>query len=456
MDKRAQIDAAVRDAGPSAADGAATVAATGSAKAPVTAHKASVEDGDQGIPLDDAAAGPTSAIPPVGFQVLRVLALVTIACAGLYTIADFFGPLFLALTLVLTVRPIHRRLVKYHVPGFISGTITILVLVIVLGAIAGLMAWSLAGLPETLMRYQEKFSDIVDEVTDFAQQWGFSTEEITNQLSAQFDAATIIAWIRSAAGSLMSAGTIIGILALCVLFLTVDTIRVNNRADVVQHRDSDFYRAICSFEGRVRQYWLVASIFGLVVSVINYFVLVFLHVPMPLTWALWTFITNYIPNVGFILGVIPPAIMGLVDSGWSTALWVIVIFTVINVTIQGMIQPKFTGDAVGLSTTITFVSLLFWTAVIGPLGSILAVPLTLFFKALLVDSSPSTRWIEAFLIPESDARRKREKGLYNPGTDLEVFHAFGESRSRLSETLGTRSQRSVSRLSRAKRRSSRK
>jgi AI-2 transport protein TqsA len=62
------------------------------------------------------------------------------------------------------------------------------------------------------------------------------------------------------------------------------------------------------------------------------------------------------------------------------------------VVIQTVIQPKFVGDAVGLSVTLTFISLIFWSWVIGPLGALLAVPLTLLVKALLVDIDPTTQW----------------------------------------------------------------
>ena len=65
--------------------------------------------------------------------------------------------------------------------------------------------------------------------------------------------------------------------------------------------------------------------------------------------------------------------------------------------IQSLIQPKFTGDAVGLNTTTTFLSLMLWTIVIGGLGSVLAVPLTLFAKAVLIDADPRSAWIGIFL-----------------------------------------------------------
>ena len=76
---------------------------------------------------------------------------------------------------------------------------------------------------------------------------------------------------------------------------------------------------------------------------------------------------------------------------------VIIGYSLINFVIQSIIQPKVMADAVNLSLTLTFVSLIFWTFVIGAMGAILAVPLTLLTKALLLDVDPSTRWISSLI-----------------------------------------------------------
>ena len=81
-------------------------------------------------------------------------------------------------------------------------------------------------------------------------------------------------------------------------------------------------------------------------------------------------------GVGFVLGLIPPVLLALLQGGVRQAVLVIVAYSVINFMIQSLLQPKFVGDAVGLSVTLTFLSLVFWTFVIGPLGALLAVPLT--------------------------------------------------------------------------------
>ena len=110
-------------------------------------------------------------------------------------------------------------------------------------------------------------------------------------------------------------------------------------------------------------------------------------------WALLSFITNYVPNIGFVLGLAPPALRGLLAGGWGEFIAVVVVYSVLNFVIQTLIQPRFVGDSVGLSVTVTFVALLFWGWVLGALG------------ALLVDVDPRGHWLDALLREEPRAPR---------------------------------------------------
>ena len=122
-----------------------------------------------------------------------------------------------------------------------------------------------------------------------------------------------------------------------------------------------------------------------------------LGIPGAFVWGVLAFVTNFIPNIGFVIGVIPPAIIGLLEGGPGLMLAVIVLYSVINFVIQSIIQPKFQADALGLTTTLTFLSLVFWAWVLGPLGAILALPLTLLLKAIFVDVDPRARWLSPLL-----------------------------------------------------------
>ena len=119
-------------------------------------------------------------------------------------------------------------------------------------------------------------------------------------------------------------------------------------------------------------------------------------------------VTNYIPNVGFLLGLLPPTLIALLNGGPGDSIAVVESYALINVIIQTLIQPRFTGDAVGITGTVAFLSLIFWAYLLGVLGALLAVPATLLVKALLVDHSESSRWVGALI--NSSPRRKPKTG----------------------------------------------
>jgi AI-2 transport protein TqsA len=155
--------------------------------------------------------------------------------------------------------------------------------------------------------------------------------------------------------------------------------------------------ALRHFAWGTRQYLIVTTVFGLIVAVLDSVALALLGIPLAVTWGLLAFITNFIPNIGFVIGVVPPALLGLLTGGPSLMIIVIIVYCGLNFVVQSIIQPRFIGDAVGLSVTVTFVALVFWAWLLGPLGAILAIPLTLLAKSMLVDVDPQARWAHALL-----------------------------------------------------------
>src|SRR5699024_12478301 len=92
----------------------------------------------------------------------------------------------------------------------------------------------------------------------------------------------------------------------------------------------------------------------------------------------------------------------LLYRGWQSALWVFIAYSVLTFVIQAIIQPKFTGESVGVTPLISFFSLLFWVWVLGWLGALLALPATLLLKALLVDADPRSKWVNILLASDPD------------------------------------------------------
>jgi predicted PurR-regulated permease PerM len=184
-------------------------------------------------------------------------------------------------------------------------------------------------------------------------------------------------------------------------FMTLDAVAFSNRLPPIRRERPEVIAALDNFVRGTRSYLLVSTVFGLIVAAVDAGFLWLVGVPLPLLWGLLAFITNYIPNIGFIIGLVPPALLALLEGGPQLMITVIVAYSLINFVIQSIIQPKYVADAVDLSLTLTFLSLIFWSFVIGPLGAVLAIPLTLLTKALLLDVDPNTRWMSSLVAGRS-------------------------------------------------------
>lgn len=350
--------------------------------------------------LGDRAGTSTAPLPASrsqGETIALVLAALVVGAVGLYLMRDLFAPAFFALTLVITVRPLVSWATRHGVPrpvAAVAAVILVFAFVISLFVALGVAA---AQLIDTLPQYSEKFQGIWKQIQGLLTDMGIDQAALLDQATNAVDTSRLVTMAQSLLGQLTSAGAMLGVMALTVVFLLFDTAKIEIRAQALGILKPGLASALGNFASSVRSYWLVSTIFGLIVAVLDVIALGILGVPLAITWGVLSFITNYIPNIGFVIGVIPPALLALVDSGPWTALWVVVAYMVLNFVIQSLIQPKFTGDAVGLNTTTTFLSLLFWSTVVGGLGTILAVPLTLFVKALLIDSDPRSRWVGIFL-----------------------------------------------------------
>jgi predicted PurR-regulated permease PerM len=263
------------------------------------------------------------------------------------------------------------------------------VIVLTLGSVA----WAAVELVNLLRgdKYESELSAAQADLTELANRFGVTGDDLDSIIDG-IDLGSVAGQLTSALSGALGVLSALGLMSLTMIFLVMDATKFNRSLASVANDKPDVVAALRKFASATRSYFVVATTFGLIVAVIDVVALLIIGIPLALVWGVLAFITNFIPNVGFVLGVMPPALLAYLQGGWQLALWVIVVYSVINVIIQTVIQPKFVGNAVGLSVTLTFVSLIFWSWVIGPLGALLAVPLTLLVKALLVDIDPTTQW----------------------------------------------------------------
>ena len=121
-----------------------------------------------------------------------------------------------------------------------------------------------------------------------------------------------------------------------------------------------------------------------------------LGVDFPILWGLLAFLLNFVPNIGSVIAAIPPVLLAYVQLGGWSATFVIFGFLIINIVIGSFIEPRYLGKGLGLSPLVVFISLVFWGWVLGPIGMLLSVPLTITAK-LALEANPNTNWIAILL-----------------------------------------------------------
>ena len=344
---------------------------------------------------------------PRGLIVILSIAGIVVAIAGLRSIAGIVAPVFLGLMLTIAADPLRDWLRRKGLPAWASVVITLVVLYAGLLGLGLALALSLGQLATLLPTYQARFDELIDNVHASLADLGVGDDQIGAALES-VDFGRLIGLLESFLGGLLGVFSNFFFLLTVILFMCMDASRFPDRLKVASRERPQVVGALSTFADGTRRYLIVSTVFGLIVAVLDSIALAALDIPLPILWGLLAFITNYIPNIGFVIGVIPPAILGLLQGGPELLLGVIIVYSVINLVIQSGIQPKFVGDAVGLSVTLTFLSMVIWTWVLGPLGALLALPLSLLTKALLLDIDPSTRWMSG-LIASSEPKRRQPK-----------------------------------------------
>lgn len=358
-------------------------------------------------PTDDepSTVAPTTALPR-GLNVLLTVAAAIIVVAGLRSFASSIGPMFLALVVVVVVSPVYHWLRRLGLRPALATTGLAITAYGVLIVMLVALIWTVTRLVQLLTSdfYTTKLSETQADIEAQLAEWGYTRDDLGDAF-AEIDLTSVAGQVTSALSSALGITSAISLILISMLFVVMDTGAFTAHLAAITEERPSVVDAMRGFAARTRSYFVVSTLFGLVVAVLDVIALMIIGIPLPFVWGVLSLITNYIPNIGFVLGLIPPATLAFFEGGWQLSVWVIVIYTAINVVIQSVIQPKVVGDAVGLSTTLTFVSLIFWGWVLGPLGALLAVPMTLFSKAMLVDIDPSTRWA-AGLIALSGAPKK--------------------------------------------------
>ncbi|GAA4509761.1 MULTISPECIES: AI-2E family transporter [Nonomuraea] len=333
---------------------------------------------------------------PRALIILVGIAGALIVLFGLREVSSVVGPLVLALVLVIAVAPVRSWLARRGASVWLQVAVPFLIMLLVLLGMAGVLTMAAVQLGELAPAYTRRFEELLTDARAFAIARGISGEQLDRAIDS-FDPARVIGIAQSLLGGVIGVFSALFLIVVLMLAMCLDAPITARVLDSGEGRKVALVEALGRFARKTRRYLIVSTVFGLINAILDVIALYLIGVPLPLLWGVLALIANYIPNIGFVIALVPPATLALLDAGVREMLLVVAAYVVFNVVTQSLLLPKFLGDAVGLSTTMTFLSLIIWAFVLGPLGAILAIPLSLLAKALLIDSDPAAAWAGALI-----------------------------------------------------------
>lgn len=357
----------------------------------------------QPVPQPEPVASAPALSPTL--SVLIGLAAAVVALAGLSLARELVGPLALGAVLVIICHPVRFVFDRRGLPHWIGTTAVIVVGYLILAVLIALMWYAGVEFVGLVADYRDELTATAQGVVEWLQSAGLDNQA-ADAAASVLQPSTVLSFATSLGGAVVGILTALFFVVAYIIFMAADGARYGRADAAFGAGIRPTVRRILAFNSGVRRYYVVNATFGAIVAIIDGLALWALGIPAPAVWAILAFVTNFVPNIGFVLGLIPPALLALVVGGWPLMLVVIAIYCVVNVTLQVLVQPKFVSDAVSLSLTLSFFSVIFWTFVIGPLGAILSIPLTLLVRALVLDGDPSKRWLR-WLSGDHDAAPTR-------------------------------------------------
>lgn len=354
-------------------------------------------------------AAPTGPVPsppalPRAVLVLLGTAAAVVVGAGLHSARGLVAPIVLALILTIAVAPLIGWGRRRGWPSWAGVVLAMLAVYAIVAFLVVGVALSVVKLAELLPQYAPSADQLKADLQGMLANLGVSESQAKSALD-QVDLGKVTGWLTGLLSGVLGLAGNLFFLVTVLFFFCAEAAGFGTRVAAVGRDKPELAAALTRYATGVRRYLVVTAVFGAIVGVLDTAALWLLGIPLPLLWGLFSFLTNFVPNIGFVLGVIPPALLALLDNGWGSMLAVLVVYSLLNVVIQTFIQPRFVGESVGLSTTVAFLSLAVWAFVLGPIGALLAVPMTLLVRALLIDPDPGARWTSALISSASPSPR---------------------------------------------------
>jgi len=341
-----------------------------------------------------------------GAKAVLMIAGVVIVVAGLKLAAALLVPLVTAAFITVVSLPVVRWLSARKVPRWGAILLAVLLDFAILAGLGGLVGGSMNEFTDRVPYYQTRLGELAVSAVEWADSHGASFDGANvERLVEQADAWELIGDLFERVTNVFSNALIV---ALLVLFMLFEAGPWGTKMAYVLRRPTQDLPRFANATREVQTYLVVKSALSVVTGAICGAWVAVCGVDFALLWGLLAFLLNYVPTIGMFIATIPPVVVALIQFGPGSALLVLAGYGVINFSLGNLVEPRIMGRALGLSPLVVFTSMIFWGWLWGPIGALLAVPLTMVIKITL-SNIEDLRWAAVLLgSAEWFAQKRRE------------------------------------------------
>ena len=327
--------------------------------------------------------------------------LVTAAAIGITLLFMRFAsgilvPILLALVITMAVSPLLNLMVRHRFPAILAWLICVILTTAVVVCVFVLGGIGVARLIGELSQYTEALRARLNEAVSSLKDSGIDVSGLTQGDSLLSPQRIIQAGIDL----LQTARQVIGGVALTLLlvyFMLAEATTLQLKFAMTPPNVSPTLQRLELFTRDMRSFVQAATILGFINGTAAAIFLWLLGIDFPVMWGVFAFLMTFIPTIGFFIAVLPPAFLALLSSGWREALLVLIGYLVIWVVTASMRSGRFVGGRLNLSPLTILLSIILWGWVLGLMGGLLAVPMTLLVRRLFVEAYDESRWITDLL-----------------------------------------------------------
>lgn len=332
--------------------------------------------------------------PARGLIVAAALALL----AYLMKVASpLLAPILLAVFISIVASPMLVWMRSKGVPKWFALVVIGFLLLDAGSLLALVTTGAIEGFRDSIPSYHERFLLLSEQLGGRLEVLGIGNS--TQAIPDLIDASRLMPIVRlmlANAGSMFSSFLLI---TLMVIFILLEAPTMWAKLHAAFALTAEGEARIRRLLGSINRYMRIKAATSLATAACAWLLLWILGVDFAILWAILAFFLNFVPVVGNIVMMIPPALLALVQIDLMAALLVVGGYLVINTTIGNVIEPRIMGKGLGISTLAVFIALLVWGWIFGTVGMFLAVPLTVSL-VIALDASPRTRPLAILLGPE--------------------------------------------------------